>query len=85
MQKNTNCYWIQQPLQHNTIFTTHTILHPRLDVITTGYVQDIPRKFCNRIQAKKYIQRRPICMTDADCDCILDEIERSEKLILNGM
>ena len=52
MQENTNWYWRQQPMQQNTIVTTHTIPHPRIDVITTRYVQDIPKKFCNRIQAK---------------------------------
>ena len=35
------------------------------------------------IQAKQFIQRHPICMTDADYDYILDEIERQEKLSLN--
>ena len=31
------------------------------------------------IQAKKYIQRHTIIMTDYDYDYILDEIERCEK------
>ena len=32
------------------------------------------------IQAKKSIQRHPICMIDSDYDYILDEIERREKI-----
>ena len=43
------------------------------------YVHDIPKNFCNRIQAKKYIQIHPIFMTDADYDYTLDEIECCEK------
>ena len=40
---------------------------------------------CNSIQAKQSIQLHPISMTDANYDYILDEIERHEKLSLNGM
>ena len=70
----TNLYWKQQPLQQTVMFPTHTILHPRLNVIIIRDFQDIPKNFCNRIQAKKYMQRHPICMTEADYDYILDEI-----------
>ena len=34
---------------------------------------------------KRAIQRHPIFMRDADYDYILDEIERREKMSLNGM
>ena len=53
MQKNTNCYWKQQPLQQTIIVSTRTILHPRLGVIVIRYVQDIPKNICSRIQSKK--------------------------------
>ena len=53
VQENTNLYWKQQPLKQTIIVPTHTILHPRLDVITIRYVQDIPNNLCNMIQAKK--------------------------------
>ena len=33
----------------------------------------------------KNMQRHPIIMTDADYDYIMNEIERCEKLILNGI
>ena len=82
MQENTNWYWKQQPMQQTIIFQTYKILHPRLDVITIIYVQDTPRNICNRIQAKKAIQRHPIIMTDVDYDYILDEMEHHEKLSL---
>ena len=85
MQENYNWYWKQQSLQQNIIFTTRTILHPRLDVVRIKYVQDIPKTSCNKIQAKKFIQRHPICMTDSDHDYILNDIERREKNILNVM
>ena len=60
------------------MFPTRTIIHPHLHVIIIRYVQDTPKNVCNRIQAKKEMQRHPICMTDADCDYILDGIERQE-------
>ena len=80
MKESTNWYWKQQPLQKTIIIPTHTILHQRLDVITITYVQDIPKNICNRIQAKKIIQRYPIIMTDADYNYILDKIECREKI-----
>ena len=78
MQENTNWYWKQQPLQHNIIVPTRTIINPCLDVFGITYVQDTPTNIFNRIQAKKYIQRHPIFLTDADYDYILDGIERRE-------
>ena len=80
MKKNTNWYWKQQPLQQTRIPPKLTILHPRLDVITIRYVQDTPKIFCNRIQAKKSTKRHPIIMTDADYDYIFNEIERRERI-----
>ena len=80
MQESTNWYWKQQPLQHNIIFPTRTILHPGLDFATIRYVQDIPKTVCNRIQVEKSIQRHPICMTDTDYDYILYGIERRDKI-----
>ena len=74
MQDDTNRYWKQQPLQHNIIVLTCTIIHPRLDVVGIIYVQDIPKTFCNRIQAKTSIQIHPIFLKDADYYYILDEI-----------
>ena len=37
------------------------------------------------MQLKIYIQRHPISMTVSDHDYYFDEIERREKLSLNGM
>ena len=51
------------------------MIHTRLDVVRITDVQDIPKTVCNSIQAKKSIQRHPICMIDSDYDYILDEIE----------
>ena len=63
MQEKTNWYWKQQPLQQTIIVPTYTILNPRLGVITMIYVQDIPM---NVFGQKKFIQRHPVIMTDAD-------------------
>ena len=71
MQEKTNWYWKQQPQQQTIIVPTYTILNPRLGVITMIYVQDIPK---NVFGQKKFIQRHPVIMTDADYYYILDEI-----------
>ena len=68
----------KKTLRQTYIVPTRTILHPRLDVITIIYVQDIPKIVFNRIQAKKNIRRHPIFMTDADYDFFY-EIKRREK------
>ena len=52
-RESTNWYWKQQPLQQTIIVPTRTIIHPRLDFIIMGYVQDIPRKICSSNEAKK--------------------------------
>ena len=83
-KNNKNWYWRQQPLKPTIIIPTRTILHPRLDFIIIIYVQDIPDILCSIIQAKKYIQRHPIIMTNADYDCILDGIERCGKFEFEG-
>ena len=85
MQENTIWYCKQQPLKQTIVVPIITILHPRLDVITMIYFQDIPKNVCNRIQAKRSIQRHPIITTDAGYNYILDEIERLEKDELKGM
>ena len=66
MQESTNWYWKQQPLQHNIIVPTRTIIHPRLGVVVITDVQYTPKNVCSKVQAKKSIQRHLICLTDAD-------------------
>ena len=80
MHENTNWHWKQQSPQQNIIVPTCKILHPCLDVVIITDIQDIPKTFCNRIQAKKAIKRHPICITDADYDSILYETERQDKI-----
>ena len=53
MQENINLYWEQHPLQQTIIFTTCTIIHPRLDVMIIGYVQYTPKIICSRNHKKK--------------------------------
>ena len=65
----------KESLQHNIIFKTRAIIHPRLDVITITDVQYTPKNVCNGIKARKSMQRYPIFLTDEDYDYILDEIE----------
>ena len=82
MQVDTNWYWNQQSRHHVITVPTHTILHPQLegDAITDFHL--IPTSICSRTQAKKSISRQPICLTGADYDYILEEIDRKSKLSL---
>ena len=59
---------------------THTILHTQLegDAITDFHA--IPTSICSRTQGKKAISRQPICLTDADYDYILEDIDRQDKI-----
>ena len=75
IQENTNWYWRQQPLQQNIIVPKRTILHPRPDVVRITDFKTSIILFVTELN-KKSTQRHPICLTDADYDYILDEIER---------
>ena len=70
MQENTNWYRKQKPLQHNILVPTCPIIHLRLDVSGITDIQCIPKNVLNMIQAKKSIQRNPICLKDYDYDYI---------------
>ena len=85
IQENANSYWKQQSLKHTIIIPTHKIIHRRLNIVIIRYDQYIPKNVCNRIQAKKDMQRNSIFMTDFDYDNISDEIERQENFSLNGL
>ena len=39
----------------------------------------MPKSVCNMTQAKKSISRQPICLTDFDYNCILEEFGCREK------
>ena len=68
---STNWYWDKHTHQQYIIVTTRTSIHPRLDVVVITDIQDTPKRLCNSIQ-EKIIQRHYICLTDTDCDYILD-------------
>ena len=84
MQENTNWYWKKPPLQQTIIFTTRTILHPCLDVVTINLSKTSLIIFVTGFRENP-IQRHPIIKSDTDYDYILDNIDRHEKLILKGM
>ena len=44
------------------------------------YVCDIPIIAYNINQSIKAVQRHPICLTDSDCDCIIHENVRRDKI-----
>ena len=79
MQVDTNWYWNQQSKHHVITVPKHTIIHPQLegDAITDFHA--IPTCICSRTQEKKAISRQPICLSDYDYDCILEEIDQREK------
>ena len=76
MQVYTNLYWNQHPQQHVITVPICTMIHPQLEVYAVTYYHAIPKSVCNRTQAKKSISRYPVCLTDSDCDYILEEIGR---------
>ena len=68
MQVDTNWYWNQYPKHHVITVTTHTILHPQLEVDSITDFHAIPTSVCSITQAKKAISRQPIYLTHADYD-----------------
>ena len=80
MQEDTNCYWNQSPQQHVITVPTRTIIHPRLGVNAVTHFHAIPKIVCTRTQAKISISRQPICLTDYDHDCNLEEIGRRYRI-----
>ena len=76
MKVYTNWYWDQHPQQHVIRVTTHTIIHPQLEVNAINHFHDTTKSLYNRKQEEKSISRQPICLTDSDYDYILEEIGR---------
>ena len=56
MQVDTNWYWNQHPQHHLITVSTHTILHPRLEVNAVTYFHAIPTSVCNITQEKNPYQ-----------------------------
>ena len=79
MQIDNTWYWNLQPKQHVITVPTRTILHPQLEFNAVTDFHAIPTSVRSRTQEKKAISRQPICLTDADYDNILDEIDRRER------
>ena len=80
MQVDTNWYWNQQPKHHVITVPTSTIVHPQLEVNAITDFRAITTILCSRTQAKQSIPRKPICLTDADYDYILEEIGHRYKV-----
>ena len=80
MQENTNWYWEQKKYQQFIIIPTKTIVHTCLDVVSVQYVHGIPRSIRNRNQAKQYLQRHHLRLTDSYPDYILEEVEHRYKI-----
>ena len=69
-------------MHQNIIVPTSTILHSYLDVVIITDFQDTPKTVICSIQAKKTIQRHPICLSDAYYYYILEVIECQDKIDL---
>ena len=80
MQVYTNWYWNKHPQQNLITVTTHTILHPELEVNTVTDFYAIPTSVCTMTEAKKSISRYPVCLTDSYYYYILEEIGRRDKI-----
>ena len=72
MQDNTKWYWEKSQQQNNIIVPTLTFIHPCLDVMEVTEVKQIPKSVCNVNQARRYLQRHRICITDSNNYFILD-------------
>ena len=77
---STNWHWQQFGTKESVIIETHNTVHPCLDVSTIKYDADIPISLWNKKQAQKSVQRHPICISDADHDYNLDEIEHRDQI-----
>ena len=80
MQVDTNWYWNQQTKHHVITVPTRTILHPQLEGDTITDFHLITTRICSRTQEKKAISRQPICLSGADYDYILEEIDQRDKI-----
>ena len=65
-------------LFHHSANTHNT--SPQLEGVAITDYHAIPTSLCSRTQAKKAILRQPIFLTDADYDCILEEIGGWDKI-----
>ena len=52
MQVDTNWYWNQHPQHYVITVTTHTILHPQLEVNAVTDFDAIPTSVCTTTQEK---------------------------------
>ena len=59
---------------------TRTIPHPQLEVNAITDFHTILTSVCTRTQEKKAISRQPICLTDSDYNCILEEIVGQDRI-----
>ena len=80
MQVDTNWYWNQQSKHHVITVTTRTILHPQLEGDAITDFHEISTSICSRTQEKKTISRQPICLSDADYNYILEDIDQRDKI-----
>ena len=84
MQDNIHWYWEQKSQHNNIIFTTLTIANPFLYIVTITKVTKIPKSVCNKNEARKDIQKTPICLTDSDRYFILNKINLETQLNIRG-
>ena len=60
MKGNTQWYWEQKQQQYSNIFSTCTILHTCLDVMTGTEAKQRHKSVFNRNQAHEGLQRNPV-------------------------
>ena len=74
IQDNTKHYWGKLPQKNNIIVSTCTIVHPCLDDMAVMEVK-IPKGVFDGAQARKAIQRCPICLTESDYYYIINKVK----------
>ena len=78
MIRKKNWYWQQNIDKHIIIISTHTILHPCIDVSIIKYIDNTPRSIYEIIIHLQATQRHPVCIYDVYHDYIFDEIMRRD-------
>ena len=68
MKVDTNWYRNKQHKHHVITVPTHIIIHPQLEVNSVTDFHAITTSVRTRTQAKKFISRHPVCLTDSDYD-----------------
>ena len=67
---------------NNQNITSRRIIHPKIEVKVVTDFHAITKSICTSTPLEKAISRHPVCFTDSDYECILEEIGCRDKIEL---